>query len=208
MRLIAIHQGRQVEFNSPFASDLEAADKAIQDNSSSFAMGIAKVVKEGKSFSPNQRYWLHKVAAETVMNQNNVGTNLIRLFQRISIERGKSYPSATFEFEGVGQVRFRYSTKGSFAGSILVTTAEANWQDRKMYGYISKAGVWVKRNSIPEVDKLVQDFSEDPLGYADKYGQKTGRCALCGRALTAKDSVYKGIGPVCAKAWRGNLVAA
>lgn len=36
------------------------------------------------------------------------------------------------------------------------------------------------------------------LELAKAYGLKTGRCLMCGRELTAPESVAQGIGPICA----------
>lgn len=210
MKLIADHKGCQVEIDSPFNNDLVAAQTLANSGSklSDFSKGLMKLVLEEKGLSRNQRYWLHKVAMDVNLPKDGSCKELIRLFSRISCERNRSYPSATFEFERIGKIRFRYADKGVYAGCVLVTSAEAYWEDRQVYGFVDANGSWVPKRSRPEIDEVVRDFGKDPLGYADKYGQKTGRCALCGRALTAKDSVYRGIGPVCAKTWGGALATA
>lgn len=44
-------------------------------------------------------------------------------------------------------------------------------------------------------------IAESPRDAAIRYGQKTGTCACCGRALSNKQSVDLGIGPICATKW-------
>jgi hypothetical protein len=41
----------------------------------------------------------------------------------------------------------------------------------------------------------------DPTAAAIRYGNRTGRCACCGRELTKDESIARGIGPICAERW-------
>lgn len=47
----------------------------------------------------------------------------------------------------------------------------------------------------------LQLIAKDPLEAALRYGQRTGRCACCGRELTNHESIDLGIGPVCREKW-------
>jgi len=49
-------------------------------------------------------------------------------------------------------------------------------------------------------DKL-KVIAENPLEAAIRHGQRTGRCACCGRELTKHSSIDRGIGPICAEKW-------
>lgn len=52
-------------------------------------------------------------------------------------------------------------------------------------------------------------IAADPLGAAVRYGNRTGRCACCGRELTNDVSIQRGIGPICAARWGlGDMVSA
>ncbi|XOV94276.1 MAG: DUF6011 domain-containing protein [Bacteroidota bacterium] len=44
-------------------------------------------------------------------------------------------------------------------------------------------------------------FSKNPRKMIINYGHETGECSICGRKLTDKESVRRGIGPVCG-GWR------
>ena len=57
------------------------------------------------------------------------------------------------------------------------------------------------RESADQVAEALAVIAADPKAAAIRFGQKSGNCACCGRALTAKDSVELGIGPICASKW-------
>jgi hypothetical protein len=44
-------------------------------------------------------------------------------------------------------------------------------------------------------------IASNPRDAAVRYGRQTGNCACCGRALSNKESVEIGIGPICIKNW-------
>jgi hypothetical protein len=44
---------------------------------------------------------------------------------------------------------------------------------------------------------ILLEIAKDPLQAALRYGQRTGKCACCGRELTNHSSIDLGIGPVC-----------
>ena len=52
-----------------------------------------------------------------------------------------------------------------------------------------------------DVQGALEVIAADPLGAAVRYGNATGTCACCGRALTNHASIERGIGPVCADRW-------
>lgn len=43
------------------------------------------------------------------------------------------------------------------------------------------------------------DIVDNPASYAGTYGMHTGKCGICGRKLTDRESVERGIGPDCAR---------
>ena len=49
--------------------------------------------------------------------------------------------------------------------------------------------------------EAVSVIAENPRDAAIRYGQRTGSCACCGRALSNKQSIDLGIGPICAEKW-------
>jgi hypothetical protein len=47
----------------------------------------------------------------------------------------------------------------------------------------------------------LQSLSKDPIGVATEYGKRMGICSCCSRTLTNKESIERGIGPICADKW-------
>ncbi len=64
-----------------------------------------------------------------------------------------------------------------------------------------KAVLFAKRagDSLPEIRSLLEEFEENPLQAAMKYGKLSGVCCSCGREITADESLERGIGPICAQ---------
>lgn len=50
-----------------------------------------------------------------------------------------------------------------------------------------------------EFIEALQVIAQDVTGAAKLYGQETGNCSCCGRELTVKESIERGIGPICAE---------
>ena len=48
---------------------------------------------------------------------------------------------------------------------------------------------------------ILMEIAKDPLQAALRYGQRTGKCACCGRELTKHTSIDLGIGPICKQKW-------
>ena len=51
----------------------------------------------------------------------------------------------------------------------------------------------------PGLVAALERAAKDPTAAARLYGQETGQCSCCGRELTRKESIDRGIGPVCAE---------
>lgn len=76
------------------------------------------------------------------------------------------------------------------------------------YIFVSDAAAYGRRTSYGRqapghtyTGKIVEELRiivADPRAAAVTYGRLTGTCAVCGRKLEDKDSVARGIGPVCA----------
>ena len=63
-------------------------------------------------------------------------------------------------------------------------------------------GLWhPARDASPEVTEALFALASNPLSEAVAYGRRTGNCACCGRELTVKESIDRGIGPICFEKW-------
>lgn len=60
---------------------------------------------------------------------------------------------------------------------------------------LNEDGKW---DYAPGAIKNLRPETKMSLEYAAAYGRRTGRCMVCGRTLTKKDSIDAGIGPICA----------
>lgn len=97
-----------------------------------------------------------------------------------------------FKFAGTG---------GRNPGAIYVTDTESTDADGRP-AYLGKVlgGSFTKTAacSADQADRIVAAAS-NPSEAAKAYGQRTGNCSICGRELTAEESLEKFLGPVCAK---------
>jgi len=77
------------------------------------------------------------------------------------------------------------------AGAIYVTLQDT---------YLGKIkdGRWIP--TIPGFihSQPLAELLKDPTLAAIAYGERTGNCAICGRLLTAAESIERTIGPICA----------
>lgn len=84
------------------------------------------------------------------------------------------------------------------AGALYIKTTDGDYigkvTDGKFYG---------TRDATDEHKRAIETIAVNPKDAALKYGQRTGKCACCGRNLTDKTSIAMGIGPICESKWFG-----
>jgi hypothetical protein len=51
----------------------------------------------------------------------------------------------------------------------------------------------------PYRDRIFAEILKDPVTAMNEYGMRLGRCGVCNRTLTDRDSRLRGIGPICAE---------
>lgn len=67
-------------------------------------------------------------------------------------------------------------------------------------GKITKDGEFAPSRDCPaDLRSTIEATINDPVAAAVAYGRRTGSCSCCGRELTDRDSVARGIGPICAE---------
>ena len=47
--------------------------------------------------------------------------------------------------------------------------------------------------------QIIAEIMKDPIAAMNEYGMRLGRCGVCGRTLTDRHSILRGIGPICAE---------
>lgn len=91
----------------------------------------------------------------------------------------------TFQFKPAG-------ANSANAGGLYVTEGET-YLGKVLGGKFLRAAVCTDEQQ----DRILAAAS-DPAAAAKAYGQRTGRCSICGRELTAEESIERFVGPVCA----------
>ena len=84
---------------------------------------------------------------------------------------------------------------GKNAGAIYVT------QDDAYLGKVQAGRFLVTRDCDAGTQARIVAAAGDPKAAAIAYGQREGRCSVCGRTLTDEASIEAAIGPVCAEKW-------
>lgn len=77
------------------------------------------------------------------------------------------------------------------------------------WGRIDPQGVWYpgRQDStagdtmLADVEATLDAIQADARGALNVQSVAIGVCACCGRTLTAKESVARGVGPICAERW-------
>lgn len=89
---------------------------------------------------------------------------------------------------------------GLNAGAIYVTDAKRTGDDGKPL-YLGKVmgGRLQLLRDAKEREAEVLKVLADPAAAATAYGLEFGQCSCCGRELTNKESIERGIGPICAE---------
>ena len=141
-------------------------------------------------------------AEEAKANTKPMGLGRVReMFDR-ALSTGLKRPT----FRAAGLTLSLAGPNSKNAGAIYVkTSAKADWSDEMEAIYCGKV-VGAEFQPTREGTRLnvvesLQKISENPLQAAVEFGRLTGHCACCGRLLTNKESVDRGIGPICAEKW-------
>ena len=82
---------------------------------------------------------------------------------------------------------------GTNAGAIYVKEGET-YLGKILGGKFTRSFV-----CTAEQEDGITRAASDPVAAATAYGQRTGNCACCNRELTAKESLERAIGPICAE---------
>lgn len=106
---------------------------------------------------------------------------------------GNGYKRPTYRAEGL--VVNRAPDTGANPGALYVKDEDGQYLG-KILGTVFKP---VRGGET--ATSALQAIAIDPLAAALRYGQRTGKCACCGRELTNHVSIDLGIGPVCRERW-------
>lgn len=172
-----------IEWNGFAASLVDSFNKygSLTEKQISAAQKMLAKVAEGRA----------KRAAEKNEKQVSVDLTPIRMMFEAAVASGRKKP--TYRAEGL--IISRAPDHGRNAGSLYVKTDDS----REYQGKIGEDNVYRPVGSAEaSTAQALQVIAENPSDAAIRYGRKTGNCAICGRELTAAESVERGIGPICA----------
>lgn len=103
-------------------------------------------------------------------------------------------PSGTYAVPG-GDTRLKVQidnvTKGKWAGWVFVKDA-AEYGQQQRYGSQKPGATYQGK-----IEDALTVIMADPKAAMAAYGHLVGRCGVCNRKLEDKDSVERGIGPIC-----------
>ena len=163
---------------------------------STFAQDLARKFNK---LSPAQYAWAHKLAVDAntpaVAVDVNQTSQFEALFNAFETAKGKGAKRLTLRFEGV-------NVKPNRDLTALWVTSQTEFEQGD-YGMQPKYLGKVTRTSISKFSDTVRETimgaANDPLTAAIRYGKVSGSCSCCGKELTVKESIERGIGPICAR---------
>jgi hypothetical protein len=185
-------RGESITFTSTLSD--AAVLQSLRGQRSSFAQDLAR---KWNKLSTSQYAWAHKLAQDNVKVapvKSNEPSQFEALFNAFETAKGKGAKRLTLRFEGV-------NVKPNRDLSALWVTSQTEFEQGD-YGMQPKYLGKVTRTSIDSkfsdtVRETIMSAANDPLTAAIKYGKVSGSCSCCGKELTVKESIDRGIGPIC-----------
>ena len=183
-----------------FESDLTDAEvlQSLRGSRSTFAQDLARKFNK---LSPAQYAWAHKLAVDSIKQQQNVAvvdtqtSQFEALFASFEAAKAKGAKRLTLRFEGVNVKPNRDNTALWVTSQSETEMGEYGLKP-KYLGKVTMAGCDSRLSD--DVKAIIMSAANDPLNAAIRYGKVSGECSCCGRELTRKDSIERGIGPICA----------
>ena len=167
----------------------------------SFASSLVEQFNTRGFLSENQVNAAYKMIAKTAATKKakakaredaavEVDLSPIKVMFDGAFEKGHRRPT----YRALGLIISRAPDHGRNAGSLYVKTDGDEYQ-----GKITAENKFYAVNSADAATgESLKVIADDPTDAAIKYGRLTGNCACCGRTLTNKLSIERGIGPICA----------
>ena len=187
-------KGESITFTSTL-SDAKVL-QTLRGLRSSFAQDLARKFNK---LSPAQYAWAHKLAVDAntpaVVDVNQT-SQFEALFNAFEAAKGKGAKRLTLRFDGI-------NVKPNRDLTALWITSQTEFEQGD-YGMQAKYLGKVTRSAIDSrfsdtVRETIMSAASDPLNAAIKYGKVSGSCSCCGKELTVKESIERGIGPICAR---------
>ena len=159
-----------------------------------FAKSLVDQVASKGSLSDKQLFAASAMLAKIKANKAERESNMISVdVSRILAVLDKADPAMKTPKIRVGDFVFsKPAPHSKNAGSVYIKQL-GEYIGKVTGGYYLPVGN-VSKDTIAEI----QEICKDPMESAVAYGRRTGNCAVCARELTVKESIDRGIGPICA----------
>lgn len=111
----------------------------------------------------------------------------------------------TAQRSGLKRIAMRFDSciikPSKYQGKVYVFSHEKALNDWGTLSNVYQGWVTADGTNLSDADLLnsLQQIAQNPTIAAKVYGQQTGNCSCCGKELTRKDSIERGIGPICAE---------
>jgi hypothetical protein len=187
-------RGETITFESKL-SDAKVLE-TLRGLRSTFAQDLARKFNK---LSASQYAWAHKLAVDNVKVapvKSNQPSQFEALFNAFEAAKSKGAKRLTLRFEGV-------NVKPNRDLSALWVTSQTEFEQGdygmqpKYLGKVTPAGCDSRLSD--DIKAIIMGAASDPLSAAIRYGKVSGSCSCCGKELTVKESIDRGIGPICAK---------
>ena len=160
----------------------------------SFAASLVEQYNKRKTLSEKQTFAAVAMLAKIKQKQADRKSNMFSLdVSKILAVLDKADPAMKTPKIRVGDFVFSKPEPHSRNAGSLYIKQLGEYIGKVTGGYYLPVGS-VSKDTVAEI----QEICKDPMESAVAYGRRTGNCAVCARELTVKESIDRGIGPICA----------
>lgn len=210
--------------NRTFTTDLTAPQASarlvelVDDGTikNTFAIDLARQIRQRGWVSPNQLRWVQKFVADVdqpvirSVNGDSLATGpaggmakIVEHFARAADTLKRPKIVVTDPETDVTICMKPAGPRSKYFGSIIVTSGKSF--DATYYGHIRSDGTFLPAgrasDDFRDAVGLLERIAVDPAGELGRLGKLSGQCCFCQRPLTDDRSTNVGYGPVCAKRW-------
>tara|TARA_X000001382_G_C3157691_1_gene175130 strand:- start:322 stop:939 length:618 start_codon:yes stop_codon:yes gene_type:complete len=170
----------------------------------SFAASLVEQYNKRKTLSEKQTFAAVAMLAKIKQKQSDRKSNMISLdvSKILAVLDKENAPTRIYKGQEiykrypkirVGDFVFSKAKPNSVNAGAVYIKQLGEYIGKVAGGYYLPVGN-VSKDTVAEI----QEICKNPMESAVAYGRRTGSCAVCARELTVKESIDRGIGPICA----------
>jgi hypothetical protein len=202
---------------STFDTHLEWAEAVAElrrivalDPGNEFAQSLLEREDNDRYMSEKQVNWVYKLAQDAI-NDREFSSRVVGRAVDLTTDasnilgalveantKGIKQPILRLMMHNGAQVRVKYMTRGGNIGGAWVTVGD------ELRGKITDQGEFTPYNCkyqradwIADLVEYINQVNSDVDKALTTYGKLTSKCGCCGLPLTNKESIERGIGPIC-----------